>query len=712
MVISEAYGKTNGAVPEPTPALSRQIIGRRGISRWGRWIQEEYLSELKPWSRQAKIILEMLDDAIIGTLLDAIKSPLLAADFDVTPASDSEADQRAAEFLWQSMQGLDNQTWRSHVRDMLESVEFGFSVGEFVMDKKPDGRLWLKNIEPRAQETLYGWEFDENDRATAFLQGSFMGLTPISGIISIPLWKCLHITFRGRKGTPQGKSLLRSIYRTWRFLKNLENFEAIGVERDIGGMPIFTLPEEPLTSDDIDTVKQEAEALRMDESMYLILPNGLEVNPYSSGSKAYNTREIITAKQKEILMRFYAQFLYLGMDNVGTQALVKGSQDFFSIGVKSIQQEMLESWQQQLVPFIFKWSPIAGMTVTNGRTQYPTITWGDPGKIDISALLDAMQSGIQNNVLTPTRNDEEKLRDILDLPDLPEGVGEGDRTLTPQPTAGLPPMGYADVGWTQVGDLRPLTPTGSRQISEVNVLANRYQKELVTVYKEWSDDAAKALQKVARNPAKAADVIVQQTDKLATKLTQLGQRHITFATDLPLPGSIGQWTGRPELTELATQRIARNEQFIQRSLKPAVERRMASLVPELGTITGKGSVLARTDVISNSLQGMTSRVASYSGAVVETATATEMQAARLENTSRLAKGEPALKARWVLDPRAEHCQANPARGSYGCPDLAGDYDSVDALPTHPAANVSCMSRCRCSLMMNIDGKWMRFRGHH
>ena len=128
----------------------------------------------------------------------------------------------------------------------------------------------------------------------------------------------------------------------------------------------------------------------------------------------------------------FAQFLKLGMEKVGTQALVKGSQDFFTLGLISVQQELLEIWNQQLVSYLF------GHNAFPGLKKLPQITWADPGKVDIAALLGAYTQGVQSGALTVLREDEEHMRVVMGLPELPEGEGEGVRLpIEQQPLAGL-----------------------------------------------------------------------------------------------------------------------------------------------------------------------------------------------------------------------------------------------------------------------------------
>ena len=103
-------------------AEALQVYGRPGLSVFGGLINEEYLTEIKSWTKLAKIYREMADYPVVGTLLDAIKAPLLAAEFTSSPASDSEGDQKAADFLTQVLHGMHRQTWRSdrYREDQLE----------------------------------------------------------------------------------------------------------------------------------------------------------------------------------------------------------------------------------------------------------------------------------------------------------------------------------------------------------------------------------------------------------------------------------------------------------------------------------------------------------------------------------------------------------------------------------------------------------------
>jgi hypothetical protein len=408
------------------------VIGLTGLKHMAGRINEEWHNALKSWQTEVKLYLEMRDDTLTGTLLDAIKAPLLAADFGTEPGGEgTQADIEAADWLWENMNGMRNQTWVSHTEDGLECVDFGWMVAAINLEKRRDGRIWLSNLEPRGQETLERWLFSEDGKGdeVEFMRQrnpNFGG-----GMFDVPLNQCVHVRFRGRKGNPQGQALLRSLYRTYKFMRNLEDLEAIGVERDVGGMVVARLAEGSLNDEDMTTLKATMKNLRRDEALYLIEPQGVEFRAWAAGSKIYDVNQIIERYQKLTLMRFFAQFLKLGMDSVGTQALVKGATDFFTLGIKGVQRYLLEAWNQQLVPYLFHWNNFQGLT------GYPKIVWNEPGKPDLTSIINFLNTAVGAHLFTPTDLDEDHLRVLADMPELPEEERGAPRSAEQPPIPGM-----------------------------------------------------------------------------------------------------------------------------------------------------------------------------------------------------------------------------------------------------------------------------------
>ena len=106
--------------------------------------QSEYIVELRPWNRAYRVYRQMRDDSIIGGLLEAIKTPLLSSSFDVHAYSQSDADQRNQEFLYENIFSIPDLEWREHVEEMLDFIDFGFALSEKAAEKRKDGKMWIR----------------------------------------------------------------------------------------------------------------------------------------------------------------------------------------------------------------------------------------------------------------------------------------------------------------------------------------------------------------------------------------------------------------------------------------------------------------------------------------------------------------------------------------------------------------------------------------
>lgn len=460
----------------PARSATKAILGP-GLKIWKGLLDEEYLPDLKPWSKAAKIYVEMADDAVIGSLLDAVWTPLLSSEFASVPASQSDEDKKAADFLENNLDGMVDTSWREHVEEMLRFLVFGFAIAEKVLKKHKDGHIHLETLIPVGQDTLWDWgeNLDEFGNVVEFRQ-----LDPITGKQnSAPLNKLLHFTFRSRKRDPQGYSLLRGLYRPWFFKKNLEVIEAIGAERDIGGTPIFKLGEQRLEEADITDLKATGKGLRMDEAAYIILPQGVELSPYGGGSKIYNVREMIRDWQHIIRQRFFADFISQGSEQVGTQALAREQTTFFGLILRSIQLSMMEVWQKQLVEFLFSFNRFEG--------AIPHLDWKPAGKLQVQSLAQALMNMISAKVITPDPELEDHFRKIAGLPErtgpaaseTPESV-EPPEPVTPSEAAELAEKISPSLAQKLLGFI-----TGRRPVESSNIKDFKYNsgtKELQVTF--------------------------------------------------------------------------------------------------------------------------------------------------------------------------------------------------------------------------------------
>lgn len=407
LLSSTRNGATSGRPPN-----SAKIVLQPGLSIWKGTVSEEYLTELRPWNKAYKVFREMEDDAVIGTLYESVRVPLLDAKFTIEPASSSTLDIEAADFL--RINTIDSPlfSWYDHVDEMLDMLAYGWALSEKVLEKGPNGTLYLTDLMPIGQDTLYKWgNIDNRGNIDAFQQIVYND-SALPKYNVAPIDKLLHYKFRARKRNPMGRSLSRNLYRPWYFKKNLEVVEAIGAERDVGNVPVAELGEGFYTADDMTSLREALEGLRIDETAYLIIPNGTKVQPFGSGGKVYDVRGIIRDYQHLIRQRFFMDFVSLGSEQVGTQALAKEVTGFFSLGLGSVQRQMTEVWNRQLVPWLFKWN----LQTFGHLDVLPKIVWSRPGKLNLQSTAQSVSTLIGGQIIHWTPELEHHLRDAFELP--------------------------------------------------------------------------------------------------------------------------------------------------------------------------------------------------------------------------------------------------------------------------------------------------------
>ena len=82
--------------------------------------------------------------------------------------------------------------------------------------------------------------------------------------------------------------------------------------------------------------------------------------------------------------------------------------------LKSLQTFLVEAWNLQLIPYLFNFNSFPGMS------GLPQLVWAEPGKIDFAGIVNALNAAVGGKLITPTDIDEDKIREILDWPELPE----------------------------------------------------------------------------------------------------------------------------------------------------------------------------------------------------------------------------------------------------------------------------------------------------
>lgn len=404
-------------------------IGRVGQRRYGGIFYEEFLSELRG-RKGAEVFTEMSNnDETIGAILFAIEMLVRQASWNVEPGGSTAKDREAAEFVKSCMDDM-QQTWIDTISEILSFLTYGWSFHEIVykrrMGRTKDNRTsskyddgligWMK-LPIRSQETLYQWEYDDQDNLIGMTQMP----TPDFGLITIPMNKAMLFRTRSRKDNPEGRSILRTAYRSWYFKRRIQEIEGIGIERDLAGLPVITTPEGmdiwDKDDEDMNAIRTGLEAMvkniRRDSTEGLVLPFGYTFELTSTGgSRQFDTNSIIARYDTKISQTVLADFIQLGHESVGSFALSSDKTNLFSMAICAFLDIICQTFNSQGIPALID---INGDHFA-GVTDYPRLTHGDIEDVDLATVATFIKDMTSIGVIIPDESLEDYVRQLGKLP--------------------------------------------------------------------------------------------------------------------------------------------------------------------------------------------------------------------------------------------------------------------------------------------------------
>lgn len=404
-------------------------IGRVGQRRYGGIFYEEFLSELRG-RKGAEVFNEMSNnDETIGAILFAIEMLVRQASWNVEPGGSTAKDREAAEFVKSCMDDM-QQTWIDTISEILSFLTYGWSFHEIVykrrMGRTKDNRTsskyddgligWMK-LPIRSQETLYQWEYDDQDNLIGMTQMP----PPDFGLITIPMNKAMLFRTRSRKDNPEGRSILRTAYRSWYFKRRIQEIEGIGIERDLAGLPVITTPEGmdiwDKDDEDMNAIRAGLEAMvkniRRDSTEGLVLPFGYTFELTSTGgSRQFDTNSIIARYDTKISQTVLADFIQLGHESVGSFALSSDKTNLFSMAICAFLDIICQTFNSQGIPALID---INGDHFA-GVTDYPRLTHGDIEDVDLATMATYIKDMTSIGVIIPDESLEDYVRQLGKLP--------------------------------------------------------------------------------------------------------------------------------------------------------------------------------------------------------------------------------------------------------------------------------------------------------
>jgi hypothetical protein len=428
------------------------VIGSTGLRQYGGFVAEEFLKELAG-VKGSRVYREMADnDATVGAVLFAVTTLIRQSDWTVQAVDDSIEGEAAKTFLEEVMHDM-SVPWSVVVGEACSMFTYGYAPMEIIYKKRQgpdaktgegrsaysDGKIGVRSISLRAQPTIVRWDFDPVD-------GSILGYwqQPWAGpMVYIPIEKTLLFRTSEERNNPEGRSILRTAYRPWYFKKRIEEIEAIGVERDLAGLPIAMIPgryfnasADPADKKVLSEWQRLVTSIRRDQREGIIMPSDRDQSGNllyelkllsTGGSRTFDTTKVIDRYNRAIATSVLADFIFLGQQAIGSFALSSDKTALFATAIGAFSRSIEDVFNRHLIPRLWK---------LNGFDFefMPQLRCGDLEKPNLAELAQYLTSlsgaGAQ---LFPDRELENYLRSAAGLPLAPEegietddmGDGEG-----------------------------------------------------------------------------------------------------------------------------------------------------------------------------------------------------------------------------------------------------------------------------------------------
>lgn len=383
-------------------------VGASGLREFGGLLREELHRDLTG-DRAITVYAQMAYDPIVSATTLALGELIRSAGYSIEP-DDGEDPKKveAAEYVEGCLEDMSH-TWTDFWSEWTSTLEQGWSYFEIVYKQRhgetgdppsayDDGRVGWRKFAPRPQDTRRRWEFDENGGIQGMWQmGSVSGMDPGRPDVFLDIQDCLLFRTTHRKNNPEGRSPLRGAYEPWYYRRRMAVVSAIGIERNLAGIPLLRVPGEIIEGATAGAAAAKAEwedvgkNLRVDEQAFVMIPSDRDEtgNPLynvelltagtTHGSGGSPAEAIIERLSREIAMSVLADVIFLGHEQIGTQALAEERGSLLKESLQGIADSIAEVFTNHAIPRLMR---------LNGfpREVWPAMKAGQINSVNLAAL--------------------------------------------------------------------------------------------------------------------------------------------------------------------------------------------------------------------------------------------------------------------------------------------------------------------------------------
>jgi hypothetical protein len=290
-----------------TKNVDKRILGSLGYDKQQEGLPDlEFLSELSPPEGLKRYMKMRYNDPIIGGFIVQLTSVINKLDWTI--------EGENAEFVKKQLENLACGSIRNFINETSSSFVYGFYIGEKIW-KVVDNNIVLQDIIPLFQPTIQA------------ITSTTVKQQTDADYAEIPYKKCVHFVPLSENRSPMGISLLRPLYKPFYYKTAIEASEAIGVDRDLSGLPILQAPQnfdftaglstsphyDELVADTLSWAIDLVSNIRKDEQQGVVIPFGWDFKLLrGEGSTTVDTTKIITRYNTEMAIGVLEGFLLIG----------------------------------------------------------------------------------------------------------------------------------------------------------------------------------------------------------------------------------------------------------------------------------------------------------------------------------------------------------------------------------------------------------------
>lgn len=411
-----------------------QELGVTGLRHTGNFLLDDEIQENIRFPYSIKTYAKMKSDPLISGSLTLIKQFMKKVKFDVQPVGGVEATPLAKQRADQVSKALFHDMERSFsqvVTDIITFIENGFSFHEPTYKIK-NGMITWKDFPSRHASTIKGFKWDNHTGSiTDVIQWRPVDMgyysTNLEGSeIVIPYDKLLHFRADSERNNPIGRSILKNAYRAWFYKQNLEEVEAVGVERDLNGIPFLQIPLEYIIADPEEDPDKYAqflvfvkvlENMRRNEQAGLLLPSNRDESGNllfdaslmsASSTRATDTSKIIERYDYRITQSMLTDFIMMGAGSSGSFALSDNKVNTFVQSLEANVEVIAEQFNRKAIPKLFE---------LNGwdEKDIPTLVYKPISSATLTELGEFLKNA--GSFITPDKGAERFIREEAGMPE-------------------------------------------------------------------------------------------------------------------------------------------------------------------------------------------------------------------------------------------------------------------------------------------------------